>query len=204
MPEINNNLHAVVAKLELMQEYFSRLDLILSHPEKEIVDDLTLRAAMERNFQLIVDAAIDINTALIQEKKAQPSDDYQGTFVILASTGIIPHELAFAMAPSVGLRNALVDVYEEIKDIRASERMIYQKITDIYATAIDYSPKSYECKKFFSAVQNKLHFAITGKTAAEIITDRASSKKEKMGLISWRRSPLGKIMPSIRRSARNW
>ncbi|OHA23270.1 MAG: hypothetical protein A3G52_00670 [Candidatus Taylorbacteria bacterium RIFCSPLOWO2_12_FULL_43_20] len=82
--------------------------------------------------------------------------------------------------------------------------MIYQKITDIYATAIDYSPKSYECKKFFSAVQNKLHFAITGKTAAEIITDRASSKKEKMGLISWRRSPLGKIMPSIRRSARNW
>ncbi|OHA23269.1 MAG: hypothetical protein A3G52_00675 [Candidatus Taylorbacteria bacterium RIFCSPLOWO2_12_FULL_43_20] len=118
MPEINNNLHAVVAKLELMQEYFSRLDLILSHPEKEIVDDLTLRAAMERNFQLIVDAAIDINTALIQEKKAQPSDDYQGTFVILASTGIIPHELAFAMAPSVGLRNALVHVYEKLDPAR--------------------------------------------------------------------------------------
>ena len=69
------------------------------------------------------------------------------------------------------------EVYEEIKDIRTSERMIYQKITDIYATAIDYSPKAYESKQFFATVQNKLHFAITGKTAAEIIADRASSKK---------------------------
>ena len=68
------------------------------------------------------------------------------------------------------------ELYEEIKDIRTSERMIYQKITDIYATAIDYSPKTYESKRFFATVQNKLHFAITGKTAAEIITYRVSSK----------------------------
>ena len=81
------------------------------------------------------------------------------------------------------------ELYEEIKDIRTSERMMYQKITDIYATAIDYSPKAYESKEFFATVQNKLHFAITGKTAAEIITDRVSSKKDKMGLTSWRRSP---------------
>lgn len=60
------------------------------------------------------------------------------------------------------------ELYEEIKDIRTSERMIYQKITDIYATAIDYSPKTYESKQFFATVQNKLHFAITGETAAEI------------------------------------
>lgn len=96
------------------------------------------------------------------------------------------------------------ELYEEIKDIRTSERMIYQKITDIYATAIDYSPKAYESKQFFATVQNKLHFAITGKTAAEIITDRASSKKEKMGLTSWRRSPQGKIMPSDTVIAKNY
>ncbi|KKP79444.1 MAG: hypothetical protein UR78_C0014G0025 [Candidatus Moranbacteria bacterium GW2011_GWF2_35_39] len=96
------------------------------------------------------------------------------------------------------------EVYEEIKDIRTSERMIYQKITDIYATAIDYSPKAYESKQFFATVQNKLHFAITGKTAAEIIADRASSKKEKMGLTSWRRSPKGKIMPSDIIIAKNY
>jgi len=96
------------------------------------------------------------------------------------------------------------DLYEEIKDIRTSERRIYQKITDIYATAIDYSPKAYESKEFFATVQNKLHFAITGKTAAEIITERASSKKEKMGLTSWRRSPHGKIMPSDTVIAKNY
>ena len=96
------------------------------------------------------------------------------------------------------------ELYEEIKDIRTSERMIYQKITDIYATAIDYSPKAGESKQFFATVQNKLHFAITGKTAAEIITDRASSKKDKMGLTSWRRSPQGKIMPSDTVIAKNY
>lgn len=96
------------------------------------------------------------------------------------------------------------ELYEEIKDIRTSERLIYQKITDIYATAIDYSPKVYESKEFFATVQNKLHFAITGKTAAEIITDRASSKKAQMGLTSWRRSPEGKIMPSDIIIAKNY
>src|SRR3989339_1303223 len=96
------------------------------------------------------------------------------------------------------------ELYEEIKDIRTSERMIYQKITDIYATAIDYSAKARESKEFFATVQNKLHFAITGKTAAEIITDRVSSKKDKMGLTSWRRSPAGKIMPSDTIIAKNY
>jgi len=96
------------------------------------------------------------------------------------------------------------ELYEEIKDIRTSERRIYQKITDIYATAVDYSPKAFESKQFFATVQNKLHFAITGKTAAEIISDRVSSKKDKLGLTSWRRSPQGKIMPSDTVIAKNY
>jgi len=96
------------------------------------------------------------------------------------------------------------ELYEEIKDIRTSERRVYQKITDIYATAIDYSSKAYESKEFFATVQNKLHFAITGKTAAEIITDRVNSKKEKMGLTSWRQSPQGKVMPSDTLIAKNY
>jgi hypothetical protein len=96
------------------------------------------------------------------------------------------------------------ELYEEIKDIRTSERLIYQKITDIYATAIDYSPKAYESKQFFATVQNKLHFAITGETAAEIVHERASSKKKHMGLTSWRRSPKGKVMPSDVTIAKNY
>jgi hypothetical protein len=96
------------------------------------------------------------------------------------------------------------ELYEEIREIRTSERRIYQKITDIYATSFDYSPNAPETKEFFATVQNKLHWAITGKTAAEIIAERVNSKKEKMGLTSWRKSPKGKIMPSDVVIAKNY
>ena len=96
------------------------------------------------------------------------------------------------------------ELYEEIKDIRTSERMIYQKITDIYATSFDYSPNAQTTKAFFATVQNKLHFAITGKTAAEIISDRANSDKDKMGLTTWRKAPKGKVMQSDVTIAKNY
>ena len=96
------------------------------------------------------------------------------------------------------------ELYEEIRDIRTSERRIYQKITDIYATSFDYSPNAPETKDFFATVQNKLHFAITGQTAAEIIHDRVDSKKDKMGLTTWRKAPKGKIMPSDVVVAKNY
>jgi len=96
------------------------------------------------------------------------------------------------------------DLLEEIRDIRSSERMAYQKITDIYATSIDYSPKAEDTKQFFATVQNKLHFAITRQTAAEIIATRARSDKPNMGLTSWRKAPGGKIMPSDVAIAKNY
>ena len=96
------------------------------------------------------------------------------------------------------------DLLEEIRDIRASERMVYQKITDIYATSIDYSNKAEDTKLFFANVQNKLHFAITGQTAAEIVAKRADSTKPNMGLTSWRKGPKGKVMPSDVSTAKNY
>lgn len=96
------------------------------------------------------------------------------------------------------------ELLEEIREIRASERMAYQKITDIYATSIDYSPNTAEAEKFFAAVQNKLHFAITGQTAAEIIASRADRNKLFMGLTTWRKSPGGKILPSDIKIAKNY
>jgi len=96
------------------------------------------------------------------------------------------------------------ELLEEIRDIRSSERMAYQKITDIYATSIDYSAKTSTTKKFFATVQNKLHFAITGQTAAEIVSKRAKSNKPHMGLTSWRKCPQGKIMPSDVTVAKNY
>lgn len=96
------------------------------------------------------------------------------------------------------------ELLEEIRDIRASERMAYQKITDIYATSIDYSKDVEITKTFFATVQNKLHFAITGYTAAEIITSRADSAKPHMGLTTWKRAPKGKIMLSDTVVAKNY
>jgi hypothetical protein len=82
---------------------------------------------------------------------------------------------------------------EKIREIRLSERKFYQKITDIYATAIDYDSTATATKRFFAAVQNKLHFAIHGQTAAEVLVDRADHRKEHMGLTSWEGAPHGKI-----------
>ncbi len=82
---------------------------------------------------------------------------------------------------------------ERIREIRLSERRFYQKITDIYATSIDYDPSSETTKQFFARVQNQLHWAIHGETAAETIYRRADSKKEHMGLTTWKDAPDGKI-----------
>ena len=96
------------------------------------------------------------------------------------------------------------ELLEEIREIRASERMVYQKITDIYTTAVDYSPHTAETEKFFGTVQNKMHWAITGKTAAEIISERADKNKPHMGLTTWRKAPGGRIMKSDVGIAKNY
>jgi hypothetical protein len=92
----------------------------------------------------------------------------------------------------------------EIREIRASERKFYQKITDIYATAMDYSPDSETTQVFFATVQNKLHFAVHGRTAAELIVERADSRKEKMGLTTWKNAPHGKIVKPDVSVAKNY
>ena len=96
------------------------------------------------------------------------------------------------------------NLLEEIREIRASERRFYQKITDIYATAMDYSAEAEITQTFFATVQNKLHFAIHGHTAAELIVKRADSKKDRMGLTTWKNAPHGKILKPDVAIAKNY
>lgn len=96
------------------------------------------------------------------------------------------------------------DLLAEIREIRASERAFYQKITDIYATAMDYSKDANTTKTFFATVQNKLHYAIHGHTAAELIMNRANAEKEYMGLTSWKNAPEGKIIRTDVSIAKNY
>ncbi|MDR1828473.1 MAG: virulence RhuM family protein [Methylobacteriaceae bacterium] len=93
---------------------------------------------------------------------------------------------------------------EDIREIRLSERKFYQKITDIYALSYDYKPDSKETILFFKTVQNKLHFAIHGHTAAEIIVERADAEKQFMGLTTWEAAPKGKIRKSDVTIAKNY
>lgn len=94
--------------------------------------------------------------------------------------------------------SSLTDKYfeeqlERIREIRASERKFYQKVTDLYATAIDYDKNAKSTKRFYATVQNKMHYAVHGNTAAEVIVGRANSEKEHMGLTTWQDAPDGKI-----------
>ncbi len=93
---------------------------------------------------------------------------------------------------------------EKIREIQLSERKFYQKITDIYATALDYDRTAKTTKEFFAKVQNKMHFAVHGHTAAEVIYHRADADKPHMGLTSWKEAPLGKIMKSDVSVAKNY
>jgi hypothetical protein len=97
------------------------------------------------------------------------------------------------------------ELLERVRSIRASERRIYQQITDIFAEcSIDYDPNSQTTKDFFATVQNKFHYAITGKTAAELINEHADHSKPYMGLSTWKNSPNGRILPSDIVIAKNY
>ncbi len=96
------------------------------------------------------------------------------------------------------------ELLERIRDIRASERRFYQKITDIYATALDYGATAEITQTFFKTVQNKLHYAAHGHTAAEVITERASAQKSHMGLLTWKNAPAGKVIKTDVSVAKNY
>ena len=101
-------------------------------------------------------------------------------------------------------REYFEQLLEEIREIRASERRFYQKITDVYATAMDYRTDAKTTRTFFATVQNRLHFATHGHTAAELIMQRASSDEEHMGFTTWKNAPRGKILKPDVSVAKNY
>lgn len=101
-------------------------------------------------------------------------------------------------------QNYFNSLLEEVREIRASDRLFYQKITDIYTTSFDYDAHSQTTLEFFAHVQNKLHFAIHHHTAAELILKRANSEKEHMGLTTWKNAPKGKVIKSDVSIAKNY
>lgn len=118
MPSTTDTKEVIVSKLGYIQKYLTQLEPLLEDSEEEISKNTERLRAVERLIQLIVDAAVDINTAIIQYENLQASEDYEGTFSIIEKTGAISSELAKDISPSVGLRNRLVHDYEKLEPIK--------------------------------------------------------------------------------------
>ncbi len=119
--------------------------------------------------------------------------------------GFVLDDNRLKQGESVFGKDYFKELVERVRSIRASERRIYQQITDIFAEcSIDYDKNSKTTKDFYATIQNKFHYAITNKTAAEIIYDNADCKKENMGLYSWKNSPDGRILKSDTKIAKNY
>jgi hypothetical protein len=118
--------------------------------------------------------------------------------------GFVLDDVRLKQGKQIFGRDYFDELLERIREIRASERRFYQKITDLYALAVDYQKDAPVTREFFAAVQNKLHWAIIGKTAAELIYDSADASKPNMGLTTWKYAPSGKILKSDVSTAKNY
>lgn len=185
VPAINQHIKRVYADNELTPEATIKKYLIVQDEGSRKVS----RSVDHYNLQMIIAVGFKVNNErAVQFRKWANSivKDY-------TIQGWVMDEDRLKNGGSVLTTEYFEKQLEKIREIRMSERRFYQKITDLYATALDYDPSATATKRFFAAVQNKLHYAIHGQTAAEVIYDRADAQKENMGLTSWDGSPHGKI-----------
>ena len=195
VPTINEHLTALYSQKEIAEEATIRnFRIVQNEGEREVARNIEYY-----NLDAIIAVGFRVNsTRAIQFR--------QWATTVLRDFAIRGYVLDKERLKNGSFFNkAYFDrLLEEIREIRASERRFYQKITDIYATSLDYDAKAEITQEFFATVQNKLHFAIHGYTAAELIVERADSKKEKMGLTTWRSAPHGKILKSEVSIAKNY
>jgi hypothetical protein len=185
VPAVNQHLKHIFADSELQPEATVKKFLIVqTEGQREVrrdVEHYNLAAIIAVGYKVNSERAVQFRkwaTTIIQEYtiKGFSMDDER-----LKSGGSILSNEYFE------------EQLQRIREIRLSERKFYQKITDIYATAVDYDLTAASTKRFFATVQNKLHWAIHGQTAAELIHDRADAGKEHMGLTTWQDAPHGKV-----------
>lgn len=194
--DINYHIKKVFEDSELTQESTIKKFLIVQTEGNRQVS----REVVHYNLQMIIAVGFKVNSErAVQFRKwiNQIAKDYTIKGWVLDSDRL-------KNGGSILTKDYFKRLLEEIREIRISERMFYQKITDLYATAVDYDKTSKTTKDFFAKVQNKLHWAIHKHTAAELIYERADSNKENMGLTTWEGSPDSKIRKSDVSVAKNY
>ena len=182
VPAINQHLKRIFADNELDEEAVIKHYLITAADGKNYrVKHYSLQAIIAVGFKIENERAVQFRKWANQIVKDYTIQGWVMDSDRLKSGGSVLTEDFFERQ------------LEKIREIRLSERKFYQKITDIYATAIDYDVTAAATKRFFATVQNKLHWAIHGQTAAEVIIARADASKDRMGLTTWKDAPTGKI-----------
>ena len=184
VPAINQHLKRIFSDNELEPEATIKKYLIVqtegSRQVQRSVDHYSLQAIIAVGFKIENERAVQFRKWANQIVKDYTIQGWTMDAERLKQGGILTDEFFERQL-------------EKIREIRLSERKFYQKVTDIYSTALDYDPSATATKRFFAAVQNKMHYAVHGQTAAEVIVDRANHERENMGLTSWEGAPNGKI-----------
>lgn len=182
VPAVNQHLKRIFADNELVEEAVVKHYLITAADGKNYqVKHYSLQAIIAVGFKIENERAVQFRKWANQVVKDYTIQGWVMDVERLKSGGSILTDAFFERQ------------LEKVREIRLSERKFYQKITDIYASALDYDSSATTTQRFFAAVQNKLHYAIHGQTAAEVILDRANHREESMGLTSWDGAPGGKI-----------
>ena len=185
IPTINEHIKKIFSDHELEEGTTIRKFLIVQTEGSRQVN----REVKHYNLQLIISIGFKINNErAVQFRKW--ANQIVKDFTI---KGFAMDDERLKNDGSIITKQYFEEQLQRIREIRLSERKFYQKITDIYTTAIDYDVNATATKRFFSTVQNKLHWAIHGYTAAEVIFKRADAEKKHMGLMNWKDAPNGKI-----------
>lgn len=185
VPTINAHIKKIYEDAELSEDATIRKFLIVQQEGTRQVS----RQVNHYNLQMIIAVGFKVNN----ERAVQFRKWANAIVKDYTIQGWVMDDERLKNGGTVLTKDYFEKQLEKIREIRLSERRFYQKITDIYATALDYDPSARATKRFFAAVQNKMHYAIHGQTAAEVIYNRADSAKEHMGLTSWEGSPNSKI-----------
>ncbi|MCB1132991.1 MAG: virulence RhuM family protein [Verrucomicrobiae bacterium] len=196
VPAINKHLKNIFESGELDEAAtISKMEMVRAEGDREV-----RRQVDFYNLDAIIAVGYRVNSYQATQFRIWATRTLKD-FII---KGFVMDDERLKQGGSVFGKDYFEELLERIREIRASERRFYQKITDIYATAADYDPKAPITREFFATVQNKLHWAITGKTAAEQIHASADAERPHMGLTTWRNAPKGKILKSDVSVAKNY
>ena len=193
---INEHIKRVFSDRELPEDpTIRKFRIVQTEGTRQVTRD-----ALHYNLNMIIAVGFKVNSErAVQFRKWV--NEIASTYTI---KGWVMDDERLKKGGTVLTKQYFGEQLEKIREIRMSERLFYQKVTDLYATAIDYDKDAQATRRFYATVQNKMHFAIHGHTAAEVILDRADAEKDHIGLTTWKDAPDGKIRESDVVIAKNY